>query len=150
MWGIGRLFRVPARKAVTSSGDLGRQGEEIARRYLTRQGYRVVVAGFTTPIGRSRGGRQVRAEIDLIAWDESQSPSTLAFIEVKTRSRGDLIRPEAAVDRRKQRHLIRAARVFRRMVRVENEAFRYDVVSIVIREQGAVPEIALLRNYFHE
>jgi Holliday junction resolvase-like predicted endonuclease len=121
MWGIGRLFRVPARKAVTSSGDLGRQGEEIARRYLTRQGYRVVVAGFTTPIGRSRGGRQVRAEIDLIAWDESQSPSTLAFIEV-----------------------------IRRMVRVENEAFRYDVVSIIIREQGAVPEIALLKNYFHE
>ena len=146
IWGDCMPFRARGVSRL-SAGQLGNLGEELARHYLIKAGYRIVVAGFTAPIGRSRGGRPIYGEIDLIAWDESDSPSTLAFIEVKTRSRADLVRPEAAVDRRKQRHLIRAARAFRRMIRVEDERFRFDVVSIVI-EPGTAPEIALFRNYF--
>lgn len=147
MWGISRLFGVTEREGYTDPRTLGQLGEELARRYIIQNGYRVVVAGFTAPIGRSRNGRSIYAEVDLIAWDESTCPSTLAFIEVKTRSTGFLVSPEAAVDQRKQRRIARAARFFRRMLRVQDERFRFDVVSITI-EPGSEPVITLIRDYF--
>jgi putative endonuclease len=128
---------------------LGEYGERLVAEYLKRQGYRIVATNFITPIGYGRTGRQITGEVDIIAYDESARPYTLAFIEVKTRSSDEIAAPEAAVDVRKQRQIIRAARIFRRITDVSNEPYRYDVVSVVVKP-GAEPEIALRRRYFSE
>ncbi|MBS1791351.1 MAG: YraN family protein [Acidobacteria bacterium] len=128
---------------------LGEQGERLAVEYLVKHGYRIVATNFVLPIGYSRQGRPITGEIDIVAYDETAIPFTLAFVEVKTRTRIDIATPEAAVDRRKRRQIIRAARLYRRLMAVQDEAFRYDVISIVAAPEEAI-KISLLRGYFDE
>lgn len=127
---------------------LGAQGEALALHYLRQCGYRLVVTNYVAPIGYGPTGRPITGEIDIIAYDESSSPFSLAFIEVKTRMSNTLFAPESAVDRAKQRHIIKAARIYRRMLRVQAEPFRYDVVTVLLAD--AIPKIELLRGYFSE
>ncbi len=128
---------------------LGRRGEEMAIEHLKSLGYRIVTTNFITPIGYSRKGRQIAAEIDVIAYDESARPFILCFVEVKTRSSAEIAPPEAAVDLRKQRHIVKAARIYRRMMNVADEPFRYDVVSVLLAPSREVT-VDLLRGYFPE
>ncbi len=148
---FGRKTNRKARQGAAASTHLalGEYGEQLAREYLKQQGYRIVATNFIAPIGYSLQGRQVTGEIDIIAYDESQPPYTLVFIEVKTRSSSEIAAPQAAVDSRKQRQIIRAARVYRRIIEVWNEPYRYDVVSVLVATE-AEPEIKLLRGYFAE
>lgn len=127
---------------------LGSFGEQAAVAYLKRNGYRLVATNFTAPIGYSLLGRPVTGEIDIIAYDEAAIDPMLVFLEVKTRSSARFAAPEAAVDRRKQRQIIRAARVYRRMLDLINEPYRYDVVTILVEAGRA--EVSLLDNYFSE
>jgi putative endonuclease len=129
--------------------EIGEWGEEMAARFLGQQGYRIVATNFIAPVGYSRTGRPVTAEIDIIAYDESIIPFTLAFIEVKTRTSAEVATPESAVDRRKQRQIARAARVYRRLLELEDEPYRYDVISLLLAPNGK-PDISLLRGYFTE
>jgi putative endonuclease len=124
---------------------LGRRGEKIAAHFLEQKGFRLVAANFTVPVGRNRRGVLVNAEIDLIAYDGE----TLAFIEVKTRSSDEFARPEAAVNLRKQRQIIRAARAYRQFFGVRERPFRYDVVGIVL-PPNEQPKIELLTNFWNE
>jgi putative endonuclease len=129
--------------------EIGERGEEMAARFLRQQGYRIVATNFIAPVGYSRTGRPVTAEIDIIAYDESAIPFTLAFIEVKTRTSAEVAAPESAVDRRKQRQIARAARVYRRLLELEDEPHRYDVVGVLLAPNEA-PSLSLLRGYFTE
>ncbi len=128
---------------------LGEKGERLAADYLEQRGYRIVATNFTLPIGYSLQGRKITGEIDIVAYDETAKPFILTFIEVKTRTRTDIAAPETAVDRRKQRQIIRTARLYRRLMAVQEEPYRYDVVTVV-----AVPnemlEFSLLRGFFTE
>lgn len=99
---------------------------------------------FRTPVGRGLRGQKVTAEIDIIAYDGD----VLAFVEVKTRTSDEMVAPERAVDLRKQRQIARAARRYRRMARVSEEQYRYDVVTVIGRAGG--DEIELLRGYFDD
>ena len=128
---------------------LGRKGERLAADYLQRNGYRIVATNFTLPIGYSAQGRQITGEIDIVAYDETTRPFVLTFLEVKTRTRTDIAAPEAAVGRRKQRQIIRTARLYRRLMAVQEEPFRYDVVT-VIAAPASEPEISLFRGFFSE
>jgi putative endonuclease len=128
---------------------LGRQGERLAVNYLQRHGYRIVATNFLAPIGYGLSGRRVTGEIDIIAYDESTLPFILSFLEVKTRSGVDVATPESAVDLRKQRQLIRTARVYRRLMNVIDEPYRYDVVSIFSPSAGSA-EIQLFPGFFSE
>lgn len=128
---------------------LGARGERLSADYLERHGYRIVATNFTLPIGYSLQGRQVTGEIDIVAYDETVKPFVLAFIEVKTRTRTDIAAPETAVDRRKQRQIIRTARLYRRLMAVQEEPYRYDVVTVVAVPDSS-PEISLLQGFFSE
>ena len=86
--------------------ELGRRGEELAAAYLEQQGYRIVAANFTLPVGRNTRGAIVNAEIDLVAYDGA----TLCFVEVKTRASDWFAPPQVNVDLRKKRQVARAAR----------------------------------------
>ncbi len=129
--------------------ELGRRGEELAAAYLLRAGYRLVAANFSVPVGRNRVGAVINVEIDLVAYEGE----TLCFVEVKARASDWFAPPQANVDRRKQRQIVRAARAYRRLFDLVGEPHRYDVVSVVLPGDGdgrADCEIQLLRNYWTE
>jgi putative endonuclease len=129
--------------------ETGLVGEEMAARFLQQHGYRIVATNFTAPIGYTGAGRPLTGEIDIIAYDESTIPFTLAFLEVKTRTSAEVAAPESAVDRRKQRKIARVARVYRRLLAIENEPFRYDVIGVLLIPNEK-PSLSLLRGYFTE
>jgi len=101
--------------------DLGKKGEELAARYLTGKGYKILVRNF----------RAGKAEIDIVALDKK----ILVIAEVKTRNTHFFGEPEEWVTKAKQKLLIKAANSY-----VKYEAFkgevRFDVVSVVINEKG--------------
>ena len=123
---------------------LGRRGERLAAAYLERQGFRLVAANFTLPVGRNRRGVIINAEIDLVAYEGE----TLCFIEVKTRASDWFAAPEANVDLRKQRQITRAARVYRRFFGLQTALYRFDVVSVILPLDNVAPRLQLLRNFW--
>ncbi len=124
---------------------VGELGEKLAARFLVKNGYRLVLANFKTPVGRNNVGATVTGEIDLIAFDGE----TLCFVEVKTRSSDEFAAPLAAVDLRKQRQITRTARMYRKTFRLEAIRFRYDVISIVLKKD-AEPKIEIFKNFWNE
>ena len=71
--------------------ELGRQGEEIAVKYLLEQGYKIL----------ERNWRNQHKEIDIIAMDGEE----LVIVEVKTRMKDDY-EPYLSVTKPKQRLLL--------------------------------------------
>lgn len=125
--------------------ELGERGERAALDYLIDyEGYRIVATNFRIPLGRGLRGQKLTAEIDAIAYDGD----TLVFVEVKTRTSDEMAAPERAVDLRKQRQIARAAGRYRRLIKVTDEPYRYDVVTVV--PAGRSYEIELLPGYFDD
>ena len=122
--------------------EIGKLGEAYAAAYLEQLGYRLVAANFTLPVGRNLRGAVVTSEIDLVAYDGD----TLCFVEVKTRASDWFAPPQVNVDLRKRRQIARAARAYRHMLGIEDQPYRYDVLTVVLDE---APQIELLRNYWH-
>lgn len=132
-------------KARAAHLELGERGERAAVEYLVElEGFEIVATNFRVPIGRGLRGQKVTAEIDIIAYDES----TIVFVEVKTRTSDEMIAPERAVDLRKQRQIARAARRYRRLMKIVEEPYRYDVVTVIPEADGN--RIELLRSYFDD
>ena len=124
---------------------LGALGESYAAAYLEQLGYRLVAANFSLPVGRNLRGAVVNAEIDLIAYD----CNTLCFIEVKTRASDWFAPPQVNVDLRKRRQISRAARAYRQMLGIDDQPYRYDVVTVIPNEKDpSTPEVELLRNFW--
>jgi putative endonuclease len=111
----------------------GALGEHAAKRHLRRSGLKFLAANF-----RSRHG-----EIDLVFRDED----CLVFVEVKTRSSEDWVRPAAAVDARKRRLLSQTALDYLRRLRHPPVKVRFDVVEVLL-EAGQVVELRHLPNAF--
>jgi len=131
----------------TTNLTLGQLGEKYAAAYLEQLGFRLVAANFTLPVGRSRQHAVINAELDLIAYDGP----TLCFVEVKTRASEWFATPEVNVDKRKRRQVARAAREYRRMFGVEDEPYRYDVVTVILEGISAsCSQIELLKNFWRE
>lgn len=124
---------------------IGKTGEDLAARFLERDVYRLVLSNFKAPIGRNNSGAQISGEIDIIALDGD----CLCFVEVKTRSSDDFASPLAAVDLRKQRQIIRTARVYRKIFGLKNVRFRYDAVTVVLNGKKA-PKIEIFKNFWTE
>jgi putative endonuclease len=120
---------------------LGKLGEAYAAAYLEQIGYRLVAANFTLPVGRNLRGAVVTAEIDLVAYDGD----TLCFVEVKTRASDWFAPPQVNVDLRKRRQVARAARAYRHMLGIEDQPYRYDVLTVVLSDP---PQIELLRKFW--
>src|SRR5262249_41334492 len=111
----------------------GQLGEAAARRHLRRRGLKFLTANF----------RSAHGEIDLIFRDED----CLVFVEVKTRSTEDWVRPAAAVDARKRRLISRTALDYLRLLHHPPIRIRFDVVEVLLTD-GAVREVRHLPNTF--
>ena len=124
-----RRSRLATSEARTAAHlELGRRGEALAAAYLELEGYSIVGANFSLPVGRNLRHAIVHAEIDLVAYEGP----TLCFIEVKTRASDWFAQPQANVDLRKRRQIVRAARAYRRMLGLTGVPHRYDVVTVVL------------------
>jgi putative endonuclease len=131
---IGLLYRVADRlRRQRLGGDHGRMGEDMAHRYLRRQGLTVVARNYRPPSGSG--------EIDLVA----RHGDALVFVEVKARSSTEFGEPERAVDAEKRKNVKRAARDYARRAGVEWTHTRFDIVSVVLENP---PRIEWLRDAF--
>lgn len=137
---IVSLIEEDIRPAKRSKSETGTAGELTAADYLERNGYRIVMANFTVPIGRNSKGVQIKGEIDLVALDNE----TLCFVEVKTRAVEGFAATVRSVDLRKQRLITRTARVYRRVFALKDVPYRYDVVTVV------GDEITLYKGFWTE
>ena len=113
---------------------LGTRGENLACRFLRRNGYKILYRNFR---GRSGG------EIDIVCRDKD----TLVFVEVKTRTREDFGRPFDAVNRDKQKRISRGGLAWLRLLDDPDILFRFDVVEVILAKE-AEPRLELLRNAF--
>ncbi len=105
-----------------SKQQLGATGEEIAVDYLVSQGYIVF----------DRNWRSKSGEIDIIASEKFNSHDELIFIEVKTRSSRDYGDPMEAISATKYLRMYRLALEWLIENSASREAWRLDVISIVI------------------
>jgi putative endonuclease len=87
--------------------------------------------------------RSARGEIDLICRDKD----CLVFVEVKTRSSEEWVRPAAAVDKERRQRLTRAALDYLRLIRNPQVKIRFDIVEVLLTD-GAVTEVRHLPNTF--
>lgn len=135
---LSQSTKTPAER----SSELGRRGEEIARRHLESRGMTIVIANFTAPIGRNRNGAQVFGEIDLIAVDAE----SLRFVEVKTRASEGLMPTESAVTAAKRRRVNQTARAYRRIFGLREMPFGFDVVTVLML--GREPSVSYFRDFW--
>ena len=111
----------------------GELGERAAKKQLKRQGLKFLTANFRSP----------RGEIDLIFRDGD----CLVFVEVKTRSSEEWVRPAAAVNAERRRRLTRAALDYLRLLRNPPVKLRFDIVEVLLQD-SAVKEVRHLPNTF--
>ena len=128
-------------KIKTKKRLLGDYGEKVARRYLRKNGYRIIKKNFVAD----------ENEIDIIATDKT----TEVFVEVKTRTVGienpNEPRPASAVDQKKQRGIIKAAR-FYTAYNPSNKRKRLDIIEVYVNPNNkkySVADIKHLKNTFN-
>lgn len=95
---------------------LGAKGERLARRYLKRNGYRILESGYKNPFG----------EVDIIA----SKQDTVAFVEVKTRLTETYGAPSEAVDSRRMEKYKKAAAYYF-CGRQADVTVRFDIIEIL-------------------
>jgi len=118
---LAPLYRIADGLRYRKHGDIGRHGEDVAHRWLRRNGFTVVARNWRPPQG---GG-----EIDIVA----REGDWLVFVEVKTRASGKWSAPERNVDREKIQALRRAARDYVRRTNADESRVRFDAISITGR-----------------
>jgi len=114
---------------------LGRQGEDLARRFLEKRRYAVLAHNFSCPFG----------EIDLVC----RKDGMLVFVEVKTRRGWPEILPEESVGPAKRRRLIRCALFYLKKFGLLEEPCRFDIISVHMR-RGRSARIRWLRDCIWE
>jgi len=111
----------------------GELGERAAKKLLQRGGLKFLTSNF----------RSARGEMDLIFRDGD----CLVFVEVKTRSSEEWVRPAAAVNAERRRRLTRTALDYLRLLRNPPVKIRFDIVEVLLRN-SEVDELRHLPNTF--
>ncbi len=112
----------------------GNQAEDLAVRFLERQGYRILQRNFRLRFG----------EIDIIAQDQD----TLCFVEVKARTTDELGSPWESITYFKQRKLSKLALAYLRgQYKSLDVRCRFDVVAVSSHEEGR-ETVEVIKNAF--
>ena len=112
---------------------LGSRGESLAQTTLEQQGYAILATRYRTRAG----------EIDIVARDGG----CLVFVEVKARRHTECGTPAEAVTPRKQRRIVAMARDFLARYQSDATSCRFDVVAILLPDDGP-PVVDVIRNAF--
>jgi putative endonuclease len=136
----------------------GALGERAARKYLQRQGMKFLTANFRSKRGEIDlifraddsqglpGGGRIPLMRHVLKWMRKRT-SCLVFVEVKTRSSEDWVRPAAAVDAGQRRRISQCALDYLRLLKNPPVKIRFDIVEVLLQD-GAVREIRHLPNTF--
>ena len=95
----------------------GAMGEDIATKYLVKNGYRILAKNYKNRIG----------EIDIIALDKG----IIVFIEVKYRHNDKFGMPREAVNKNKQYKIRQVATVYLKANQKLDSHCRFDVIEIL-------------------
>lgn len=117
---IKKLFSKSENHNVTEKRKFGNMGESLAADYLKDKGYKIVERNLSIN----------KDEIDIIAIDKNKLDKILVFVEVKTRKSTLYGGGIAAVNKRKQKALIRCASAYMKRYSKATK-FRFDVVEII-------------------
>jgi len=112
---------------------IGLKGEELAFRFLTEKGFKVLERNFRCPLG----------EIDIIG----REGDVIVFVEVRTRRSYRFGSPVESVDVRKQKRLSHLALYYLKVKGMLGRAARFDVVGITLGEKEEV-DINWIRDAF--
>ena len=111
--------------------EVGRLGEELARKYLKKKGYKILEQNYRTRY----------AEIDLVA----RHKDVLVFVEVRTKIGERFGTPEETLNARKLQKVKRNAFSYASRVKW-NKLYRIDAVCIVLAADHTVQRIAHYEN----
>ena len=100
--------------------ETGKLGEDEVERYLIKNNYKIIERNFMCGFG----------EIDIIAKDLNRKE--MVFVEVKTRNNKSYGVPAEAVDFYKKKHIIRSAKYFIHINKLQEEYTRIDVIEVYI------------------
>ncbi|MDF1656290.1 MAG: YraN family protein [Verrucomicrobiales bacterium] len=134
---LDRIVKLPSRDSI-ETGEwnrlVGETGERLAGKQIHRRGGKVLFRNFRAP----KGG-----EVDIVYRDEE----TLVFAEVKTRTSDQFGRPGDAVDREKERLIIRGANAWLRELNLPSVLFRFDVIEVFLLP-GKQVEVKINKDAF--
>jgi putative endonuclease len=129
---VGISFHIMGRHRVEQHFGDGKEGEEIAVRFLREKGYGIIQQNYIFGHG----------EIDIIARDGDM----LVFVEVKSRASDEYGPPEDAVTQRKAGLVRRTAEGYLFTRKLDEIACRFDVIAI--DRKGGRTEIRHLIDAF--
>ena len=96
---------------------IGNKAEDKAANFLKKQGYKIIERNYNLPCG----------EVDIIA----QKNKTLVFVEVKYRTNSeDFGGPVAAVNKAKQKRVIKAALNYIKTKKPNYDGLMFDIIAI--------------------
>ena len=114
--------------------ELCKKGEALAGKILKKKGYKILKRNYVSKYG----------EIDIVAYDRG----IICFVEVKTRQSENYGPPELAVTKEKRKRIVRTALNYLMINNIEDTDCRFDVVSILYKEDVNKPDIELLERAF--
>jgi len=112
--------------------EVGKLGEEAARKFLKKRGFRIRETGFRCHHG----------EIDIIA----QKKGYLVFVEVRTKSNLEFGTPEESITQAKKEKLIASALTYNNTHQKLPPLWRIDVIAIELDDKGKTNRIELIEN----
>ena len=102
----------------------GREGENLAKVYLEKKGYKFLDRNF----------KRIHGEVDIIMMDGD----VIVFVEVKSRHNRKYGDPIEAVNKYKQKHIRYCANLYLSSHRITDQSVRFDVVEVLASAGRAV------------
>ncbi|MDP2720053.1 MAG: YraN family protein [Dehalococcoidia bacterium] len=127
-----KLPKSPNPPVTLTKKEVGAYGEELARKYLEKNGYRVLETNYRCPLG----------EIDIVALHKKE----LVFIEVRTKSGTSFGSPEESVTRAKKEKLASLAYYYLQHHSRLPSSWRIDMVPVELDGEGKVKRIEIIEN----
>lgn len=113
--------------------ETGKLGEDLASRYLEKNGYKILNRNYRKPWG----------EIDIVGFKNN----TLIFFEVKTQKKGLDFQPEENINRHKRFQLSRIVGTYLKEFKwPENQDWQIDALAIIIDPEKRIGRIKHLEN----
>lgn len=128
---------------LTARQRLGIRGESIAARWLMLRGWEILDRRF------QNGHRDLDLVVSRV--EDGVRGRLIAFVEVRTRFSTDFGTPAESVGWKKQRELVRSARVWIASNKCSGDQYRFDVVGVIVGDGRVqiqyIPDAFWLRSF---
>ena len=112
---------------MSQHNEVGKIGEDLARRFLEKQGYKIIEQNYRTRY----------AEIDLVA----RKGKDLVFVEVRTKIGENFGTPEETINKKKMRKLLGNAIAYSAYKKWDGPS-RIDAICIVLKADYSVERLS--------